>query len=179
MSQPDFARVLIRPISLTPPAAGPVRDAARLIAMVHELHKAGYQRIRILPRMAPSGLYWRCTIADAGCFSDDGLSIGIAHAERVLSYTSGEGARYFGWDDGPDMTARMLARCFLLRFPRLAECGAGRDWAYAGWLTDVLGRAEQGSFVIFGADYPIPDDVFALWRPPAPLPLPSLTPSPK
>lgn len=127
----DFARELIRPISLKPQSAA-LRDAARLIAMVHELHKAGYQRIRILPAMAPSGLYWRCTISDAGNFSADGLALLLTEDGRVARYTSGDGARYFGWEDGPTLTARLLAVRFLQRFPAIAEGGKGRDWAYAG-----------------------------------------------
>jgi hypothetical protein len=166
MAGPDFSRTLIRPISLKPPAEGALRDAARLIAMVHELHKAGYQRIRILPGMAPSGLYWRCSISDAGNFTADGLALRRPDEDRVARYTSGDGARYFGWEDGPTLTARLLARRFLTAFPAIAAPGAGRDWAYAGWLTDVLGRAEQGSFVAFYADYDLPEDVLALWRPP-------------
>lgn len=161
----DFARALIRPISLKPKSAA-LRDAARLIAMVHELHKAGYQRVRILPAMAPSGLHWRCTISDAGNFSPDGLSLVTTEEGRVARYTSGDGARYFGWEDGPNLTARLMAVRFLQRFPSIAAGGKGRDWPYAGWLTDVLGRAEHGSFVIFYADYPIAEDEFALWLPP-------------
>ncbi len=166
MAAPDLARTLIRPISLQPPKELALRDAARMIAMVHELHKAGYQRIRILPAMAPSGVHWRCTITDAGNFTPDGLGLRDPHGDRVARYTSGDGARYFGWDDGPTLTARLLAKRFLSAFPVIAEHGAGRDWAYAGWLTDVLGRAEHGSFVAFHADYDLPEDELALWRPP-------------
>lgn len=161
----DFARTLIRPISLKPKTAA-LRDAARLIAMVHELHKAGYQRVRILPAMAPNGLHWRCTISDSGNFSPDGLALVTTDEDRVARYTSGDGARYFGWKDGPVLTARLMAVRFLQCFPNIAAGGKGRDWAYAGWLTDVLGRAEHGSFVIFHADYPIADDELALWLPP-------------
>jgi hypothetical protein len=38
--------------------------------------------------------------------------------------------------------------------------GVGRDWAYAGWLTEVLGRAEQGGIedlLILYADYDLPE----------------------
>lgn len=162
----DFARVLVRPISLKPPEEPAFRDAARLIAMVHELHKAGYQRIRILPHMAPNGLHWRCTIGDAASFAPDGLTLNDVEDGRLARYTSGDGARYFGWSDGPTLTARMMAHRFLERFPLIARHGAGRDWAYAGWLTDVLGRAEHGSFLAFHADYPISREELRPWLPP-------------
>ena len=165
MTAQDFARNLVRPISLKP-AEGALRDAGRLIAMVHELHKAGYQRIRILPSMAPSGMHWRCRISDAGNFTADGLELRGGAADRVAVYTSADGALYFGWEDGATLTARLLARRFLKACPAIAAHGAGRDWPYAGWLTDVLGRAEHGSFVRFHADYPLSEEELALWRPP-------------
>jgi hypothetical protein len=167
MTDPDYARLIIRPVSMKPHAEPVLRDAGRVIAMVHELHKAGYQRIRILPYMAPSGLYWRCLITDADSFEPDGLSLASsAEPERSARYSSAERTTYFGWTDGATLTARAMARRFLTAFPAIAAHGAGRDWAYAGWLTDMLGRAEHGSFVIFFADYPLDPEMLRLWQPP-------------
>lgn len=60
---------------------------------------------------------------------------------------------------------------FIAVFPRLAERGAGRDWAYAGWLTELLGVVEQGDvrrYPIFYADYPLDLDAQSVPRPPPP-----------
>ena len=155
-----------RPVSLRPPKEAVLRDAGRLLAMVHELHKACYQRIRICPGMAPNGLHWRCTITYAANVAEDGYSLrGVADG-HVARYTSGQGAKYFDWAEGERMTARMLARRFLEAFPLIAEKGAGRDWAYAGWLTDLLGHAENGRFVAFYADYPVDPAELRRWQPP-------------
>ena len=43
--------------------------------MVAELHLWGYQRLRILPYMAPSGMAGRCAIGPAALFSGDGLQL--------------------------------------------------------------------------------------------------------
>jgi len=41
----------------------PIKAAAlNVLLMVHELHKLGYQRLRIVPGMSPSQAYWRVTI---------------------------------------------------------------------------------------------------------------------
>lgn len=42
-----------------------IRRAVRVLSMVGELHKRGYQRLRVMLYIAPSGLAWRCTIAAA------------------------------------------------------------------------------------------------------------------
>ena len=166
---PDPDLWATRPISLQPPKERHLRDAARLIAMVHELHKAGYQRIRICPAMAPNGLHWRCMISYAANLAEDGYSF---QGAEVARYTSGQEAHYFDWPDGDRLTAREMARRFLETFPKIAAAGAGRDLAYAGWLTDVLGYAEHGKFVIFYADYPVSPEELRRWAPPPPTPEP-------
>jgi hypothetical protein len=135
--------------------------------MVHELHKAGYQRIRISPAMAPNGIHWRCSITFAENVAADGYSVIDGSDGLVALYTSGQGADYFDWPGAETMTARLLADRFLEAFPAIAARGAGRDWTYAGWLTDVLGRAEHGRFVYFRADYPLDEEELERWKPPA------------
>ena len=55
-------RVPVRPVSMTPAIDLTARRGTRVIAMVHELHKAGYQRIRIVPGISGSGMHWRCSV---------------------------------------------------------------------------------------------------------------------
>jgi hypothetical protein len=162
-----------RPVSQRPSQLTHIRDATRLVAMVHELHKAGRQRIRIWPGMAPNGIHWRCPVTYAGNMEADGLGIADFDVQsgKVAPYTSGQEAKYFGWEDGPRMTARMLAARFIERFPLIAREGEGRDFAYAGWLTDLLGRMEQGAVgdaPIFYADYDLDNEWLRDWRPPPP-----------
>lgn len=125
--------------------------------MVHELHKAGYQRIRFISGMAPSGVHWRCSITHAGNITADGLRLREpGDPSLVASYSTGAGDRYFDWPDAPGRSARELGMMFLERFPHVAEKGTGRDWAYAGWLTEMLGRAERDhGLPVFFADYPL------------------------
>ena len=39
-----------------------VRRAVRVLAMVGELHRRGYQKLRVMSFMSPNGMYWRCWI---------------------------------------------------------------------------------------------------------------------
>jgi hypothetical protein len=169
----DTTEKLPRQISRAPSTSDVVRHATRLLSMVHELHKAGYQRIRIQPGLSPSGAHWRCNITYAGNVAADGYSIRAFDIEggHVAPYSSANGSDYFGWRTAGSLNARQLAQIFVSSFPLIAEHGVGRDWPYAGWLTDVLGRAEQGrpeDLLTLYADYPVDRDVLATWRPPAP-----------
>ena len=64
----------VRPVSLSPPADAIARRTARLVAMVHELHKAGYQRLRVSPGLSPSGVHWRCSVTCACNVQPDGFT---------------------------------------------------------------------------------------------------------
>jgi hypothetical protein len=66
--------------------------------MVGELHRRGFQRIRISPAMSPSGLHWRCLIAAIALFSPD-------HGAKVTSE--------------PDEYPRIQGDGFDLKLPRL------------------------------------------------------------
>jgi hypothetical protein len=139
--------------------------------MAHELHKVGYQRLRISPGLSPSGLHWRCPITYADNIGRDGFTIldFDVEAGKVAFYTSPQGTAYFDWPDAATLSARALARTFLGRFPVIARFSVGEDWPYAGWLTDVLGWAEQGrwqNFPVLYADYDLPADELRLPPPP-------------
>lgn len=149
------------PISFTPSPDEHVRRATRVLTMVHELHKAGYQRLRIAPGMSPSGCHWRCIILPDGHVRDNGWEPkgedwgGFEQRDLMACYTTGQGSTYFGWTDAESDNARQLAAKFIERFPDLAWAGRGLDREYAGWLTWVLGKAEAGDLPVFYADHDV------------------------
>ena len=118
-----------------------VRRGQRLIRMVWELHRMGYQRLRIMPYEAP--LAWRIEIAPAEDFLKSNGAYGPTVSETSAKYTAASGNAYFDWNDAAGDTARQLAQKFVDRFPEIAAKGQGRDWAYAGWLSELLGRIEE------------------------------------
>ena len=130
-----------------------IRRAVRVLSMVGELHKRGYQRLRVMPYIAPSGLAWRCTIAAADLFYRNHGAIlkeigafddGNQASADIARYTSGQDNHYFGWADAEQDNARSLADKFVQRFQKLSDQGKGFDYAYAGWYLRLLGLAEAG-----------------------------------
>lgn len=137
----------------------PYETAIRLLEMIHELHRAGYQRVRFSSGMAPSGLHWRCAITHTGNISDDGLRV-LNHslADDVAHYSTGSLDRYFNWPDAEGRPAKELAALFVQRFSQIVRKGAGDDPAYADWLIDLLGRVDapgRTGLPVYFADYPI------------------------
>jgi hypothetical protein len=119
--------------------------------MVGELHKRGYQKVRIAPTRHQ---LWHCVLTPVSNISNaHGARLGSYDVALEAEYTDPMQNRYFGWEDQKTATARKLADTFIQRFPRIAEAGKGRDWAYVGWYVELLGIAERGWFpYAYGGD---------------------------
>jgi hypothetical protein len=129
------------------------RRALRVLMMVHELHKAGYQRLRIAPGLSASGCHWRCAITPVSSIMRSHGAKVDTYGENLAHYTSGQENEYFDWKDAKTDTARDLAEKFIKRFPAIVRMSLGQDWEYAGWYVQMLGLAEKGEFPIAYADW--------------------------
>ncbi|MGI9130016.1 MAG: hypothetical protein ACR2IG_17575 [Roseomonas sp.] len=121
-----------------------------------------------MPYEAP--LAWRCEIAPSRRFSRqnpayapyDGES---SQKQELTTYSASSTNQYFGWQDTEHDDARRLAEKFLDRFPLTASAGLGRDWCYAGWLSELVGYLERGALLPFVfAEFfePPPEKLWAL-----------------
>jgi hypothetical protein len=122
--------------------------------MVNELHKRGYQLLRIAPGMSGSGGSWRCSITPKSNIKRDHGALLASWDDRfVAKHTSANSNHYFGWDDAQQDTARQLADKFVERFPEISQKGKGRDWEYVGWYTEMMGLADKGELPVAYADW--------------------------
>jgi hypothetical protein len=128
----------------------PVAAGRRLLSLVAELHRRGYERLRVNVGMAPSGLYWRCSYYAVGATRYQGA---------VPRYTTGNGLEIFGWADAHHDDPPALAAKFLERFPELAAAAYGSDPAYVAWFAEMLRLTEPDRLPITYADWELPADV--------------------
>ncbi len=124
-----------------------VRRSQRVIRMVSELHCMGYQNLRIMPYLHPNA--WRLAVGPSNLFSElNGAVIPFESLIGMPIYSAaGGGDLYFDWDDAKGNDARALAEKFVVRFPDTAKRGLGRDWAYAGWLAELVGFLDGGDLL--------------------------------
>jgi len=127
--------------------AEPQREIQCVFLMLLELHQRGYERLRVVPGMSPSGMHYRCSVTPArNVFADHGA---IAINDTLIArHTSANGRRYFEWDDVEGASPESLAGFFVERFPRIAKLGLGADPAYAEWFGEVLGLVARGVFPV-------------------------------
>ncbi len=119
-------------------APPPEAHGRRVLLMVCALHQLGYERLRIVPGLAPSGGAWRCDVVPAAetCRENGALTppgpVGASH------YSTGMGTAYFGWADAAGDSPAQLAAKFVERFPAFAAAGFGEDPAYGAWFAEMV-----------------------------------------
>jgi hypothetical protein len=139
--------------ALSPEQLTAATNARRVLLMVAELHKLGYEGLRATPFMSSSGCYWRCCVVPASMTRPDH---GARFAEDVDYYTlprysSADEANYFGWTNMKPITPSMLAKRFIIEFPKFAEAGHHPDPAYVRWFAEMLElTAPVGVVTAFG-----------------------------
>jgi len=121
-----------------------IRKAQRSLRMLSELHRLGYQHLRGMPYFNAQG--FRFAIAPRDYFADNGIAIPAGKLSDGLVAITGAG-NYFSWEDAEGNDARALAEKFITRFPDIALAGRGRDWEYAGWLSELIGFLEKGDMI--------------------------------
>jgi hypothetical protein len=147
-------------IHIAPEELTAVTNARRLLLMVAQLHKLGYEGLRATPFMSPSGCYWRCCIVPA-CMTDPAHGARLADNvvyETLPRYSSGDEDNYFGWANMRPKTPLILANRFILVFPKFARQGKHPDPAYARWFADMLEATAPNGVIYAFADMESPVD---------------------
>jgi hypothetical protein len=124
-----------------------IRVSIRVISMLAELHKVGFQRLRGMPYMSASGCYWRFQIGPTSIFYRNHgawASDSDSTASVTFSSSTAETGSFFGWAGSAHDSARNLAAKFVERLPHIAELRTGWDYACAGWFQRLLSLAEKG-----------------------------------
>jgi hypothetical protein len=129
------------------------RDYRRVLQMVQELHRRGYEKLRIAPGMSSSGMHWRCSVVPvSNTFRNNGAMLcdwdGLA-----AHYTTGQALQFFGWEDAVEASPTRLADLFIERLPQVAAAGFGADAGYARWYQSMMRLTEPDALPIAYSDY--------------------------
>jgi hypothetical protein len=122
----------------------------RVLLMVAELHRRGYERLRVFP-FEDQWMAWRCLVkssveADRNDLADSPYHICVYMPEP------------FGWTDARSDSVADLADKFIERYPKACKAGFGHDSAYVQWYENMLASTEPDGLIIELADRPLPTD---------------------
>jgi hypothetical protein len=128
-------------------------SSLRVIRMVSELHRLGFEKARIMPYEYP--IAYRIRVGPAEIFSPRNGAYCDAPHDEYAQYSSAQQNACFGWEDAKADSPRALADKFVERFPAIIERCAGRDPAYVRWLAELLGVLDRnpGRLPVVMADY--------------------------
>lgn len=114
----------------------------QILLVVAELHRRGFQRVRIVPSLGAEGCYWQCKIVPAAAMASDDGNVLIDENFPTAAYPGDFDSEYYWWDGILEQSPDLITDQFVERFPGLMSWGTGRDWAYAGWYQEMM-RATQ------------------------------------
>lgn len=119
--------------------------AYELMQILHELHRSGYQKLRWMSYMAPTGLSLRChiTTQDHICVNREIVFTG----DSSEIWCTSTGTMTTGEDIKP------LVKTFMNENPRLLEIGKGEDVEYVEWFNKLLSFAAKGQTPVFYGEY--------------------------
>lgn len=132
-----------------------IRYCLRLLLSVRELHRLGYECLRIAPGLNASGSAWRCALAPAALMKPrHGALLDRPVDELVAYYSSAEERRYFGEPARFGGSRQLLAGMIVQRFPALVRQSYGADQPYVRWFSDVVRLGRRGVFPVAYTDWP-------------------------
>jgi len=108
-----------------------------------ELHKTGYEKLRVVPSLSPSGMSWRCSFVaepENGIITSTWLSE-YFHNEREIEYSIIE-----------------LTEIFEREHMRFLESCKGKNKDYVEWYQNMLSHLDEGELPYAFAEYFSPTD---------------------
>ncbi|WP_308192948.1 macro domain-containing protein [Mycobacterium sp. PSTR-4-N] len=112
----------------------------RILQGVHVLHQRGYHRLRVLPGMSPSGMYWRVAITLSVNMIDDAF-LSDCDRDIALHYTTGSLAEFAGREVTVTTTPDEVADFILSALRNVTP--THDDPAYTTWFAELLHSVER------------------------------------
>lgn len=118
----------------------------KLLFMVRELHERGFEKLRIIPSISPSGTHWRCKFITGA---------------RDISFTASNWIYNFEGENKQKkikQTPKELADLFLKENSDFLEQCKGDNKEYVKWFAEMVDNLNEGELPYAFDDYFPPSD---------------------
>lgn len=123
--------------------------AYEIIMMLDNLHKRGYEQLRILPGLAPSGCSWRWMIYPKVMMKDN------AYLEQHSDYMYFECPCGSTGEMKTGKDINLLADEFIELYEPYVSIADGEDVEYMEWYQQIVEMVKENNVPIAFADFPI------------------------
>jgi hypothetical protein len=120
----------------------------KLLFVVAELHKRGFGKLRIIPSLSASGIYWRCSFIDETKDHKVNASNWIYNHEKENS------------KEEIKLTIQELADLFIKENFAFIEHCKGKNEEYTEWYCQMLNQLKKDELPYAFADWPIPNGIW-------------------
>jgi hypothetical protein len=130
----------------------------RLLLMIEELHKQGYERLRISPGFgdSPGGPVWQCQVVPDFFTHEEHGAVNTECPDGLWYRYSTRNARNYEryWPELAHTQPGQAASAFMLSNMRLCHAGHGSDPAYAEWFSNMMRETKPNGVVFAGVRDP-------------------------
>lgn len=124
-----------------------VCSAYEVVMLVHELHKRGYEQLRLFAGMSPSGMSWRWHLYPKALMGDDNR---FEHRKDTIPF---ECLRSSTGESRPEGRDLIDVEQVLREHAAFFEKAKGEDKAYVEWFQQIVDHAKNNEFPIAYCDY--------------------------
>lgn len=122
-----------------------ITNRHKLLFMVKELHKRGFGKLQVIPSLAPSGMYWRCSFTNE---TKDNYFI----ASNWLNTKENENYKI-----EIKLKIEELADLFLKENFEFLKDSKGENKEYENWYSEMLEQLSNDELPYALADWDIPN----------------------
>jgi hypothetical protein len=118
----------------------------KLLFVVKELHIRGFENLRVIPSLSPTGLAWRCNF------------ISVADREKEAIVTSTWIENYFSKEKNIEYSIDELTDMFEREYVNFLKLCKGENKEYVEWYSMMLDKLKEGELPYAFAEYFSPTD---------------------
>ena len=123
-----------------------MKNMQKLLYIVKELHIRGFEKLRIIPSLSPSGLSWRCSF------------ISDTNSERKSIVSSSWIQNVFNIEEKNEYSIELLTDMFEKEHIDFLNACKGKNKEYVEWYSDMLHNLNEGELPYAFSDYFGPTD---------------------
>jgi len=119
----------------------------KILFVARELHKRGYEKLRVEPSISPTGLAWRCS-----------FFVIVEEIKKSIIVSSWIGKLFMDENNKIEQSLQELTDLFEIEYKDFLLLCKGENCEYVKWYSEMLEKLQEGELPYAYSDYFSPTD---------------------